>query len=343
VDAPPFPRKLSETGLFTSTKDLKPAPGLIPYSVNSPLWSDGADKERYMAIPGEGKIVFDSIRYPQPAPGAPPGWRFPDNTVMVKTFSLELERGNPASRRRLETRLLHLHQMPGTEEVGDQVWNGYTYVWNDEQTDAVLAEANGLDRTFVIKDAKAPGGKREQKWHFPSRAECTLCHTTSAKYVLGVNTLQMNKEHNYGAIVANQLRTLEHIGLFTEPLPMPPEKLPKLGRYEDEKESLEKRARAYLHANCAHCHRKWGGGNAEFQLLATLDLKDMGIVNTRPGQGTFELRDPRILVPGDPDRSMIDFRMKRLGLGRMPHVASLVVDDLGVKLIHDWIKQMPKE
>jgi hypothetical protein len=103
--------------------------------------------------------------------------------------------GNPDSRRRLETRLLHHERMPGRdEEYGNQVWHGYTYVWNDEQTDSLLLDAQGLDREYTIRDPKAPGGRRTQTWHFPSRAECTLCHTMSARYALGVNTLQMNRE-----------------------------------------------------------------------------------------------------------------------------------------------------
>jgi uncharacterized repeat protein (TIGR03806 family) len=336
-----FPRKLSETGLFASTRDHQPAPGLIPYTVNAQLWSDHATKERYLALPGTSRIEYNAVEYPQPAPGAPRGWRFPDGTVLVKTFFLEMERGNPASRRRLETRLLHFEQLGGTEEVGDQYWRGYTYVWNDDQADATLLDAGGLDRTFSIRDPHAPGGVRQQTWHFPSRAECTLCHTMPAKFSLGVNTLQMNKDHDYGGVVANQLRTLEHLGLFTKPLPAPPEQLPRLGNYEDESLDLNQRARAYLHANCAHCHMKWGGGNAEFQLLATLDLKDLGIVNTRPGQGSFDIPDARVLVPGEPARSLLYHRMTRLGLGRMPHVASSVVDDKAVKLLHDWIKQLP--
>jgi uncharacterized repeat protein (TIGR03806 family) len=341
AEGPPFPRKLSETGLFESTKDLKPAPGLIPYSVNAQLWSDGASKERYLAIPGDGKIEYNAVEYPQPSPGAPRGWKFPDGTVIVKTFFLDMENGNPASRKRLETRLLHFEKFEGTEEYGDQYWRGYTYIWNDEGTDATLCDASGADRPLTIKDKAAPGGERKQTWHFPSRAECTLCHTMPAKYTLGVNTLQLNKDHDYGhGQVANQLRTLEHLGIFTQHLPELPEKLPRLVDYEDEKQSLDARARSYLHANCAHCHMKWGGGNAEFLLLATLDIKDTGTLNTKPGQGTFDLRDPRIIVPGDPDRSLVAYRMSKLGLGRMPHVASNVVDEKGLRLIRDWIKQL---
>jgi uncharacterized repeat protein (TIGR03806 family) len=343
ADLPAFPRKLSETGLFASTRDLKPMPGLIPYTVNAQLWSDGALKERYLALPGDSRIGYNEIEYPQPSPGAPRGWRFPDGTVLVKTFFLETEKGNPASRRRLETRLLHFQKLAGTEEVGDQFWQGYTYVWNDEQTEAVLADAAGLDRKFTIKDAQAPGGQREQTWHFPSRAECIMCHTMPAKFALGVNTLQLNKDHDYGGVVANQLRTLDHLGIFTKPLPEQPELLPRLYDYTDEKIDLPKRARSYLHANCSICHMKWGGGNAEFLLLATHPLNELGVVNTKPAHGNFKIDDARLLVPGDPEHSLIYTRMKARTLeeGRMPRVASLLVDEKGVKLIGDWIRGLP--
>lgn len=337
-----FPRKLSETGLFTSTKELLPAPGLIPYSVNSPLWSDGAHKERYLAIPGTAQIGYNEIPYPQPAPGAPRGWKFPDGTVAVKTFSLELEAGNPQSTQRLETRILHLEKTPGTDEVGDQVWRGYTYLWNEEQSDAILLDAAGKDVTYTVKDPAAPGGKREQTWHYPSRAECTMCHTMPAKYVLGLDTLQLNRDHNYDGVVANQLATFEHLGLFSKPLPDSPDKLPKLSDYSDVSADLNARARSYLHSNCSHCHRKWGGGNASFQLLGTLDLAETGTVGVRPNHGFFELSEPALLIPGDPDRSMIYHRMTRLGLGRMPHIASSVKDAQAVQLIGDWIRKLPE-
>ena len=342
ADALEFPRKLSETGLFSSTKDLTPAPGLIPYSVNSPLWSDGAVKQRYIALPGESKIEYNRVVYPQPSPGAPRGWRFPDGTVLVKTFLMEMEAGNPQSLRRLETRLLHHKRTPGSDEVGAQVWRGYVYVWNDEQTDAHLLEAGGADLELTIKDPSAPGGSRDQTWRFPSRGECIGCHTTPAKYVLGVNTLQMNKDHDYGGVIANQLSTLEHLGVFSEPLPWPPEHLPRLYDHRDESVPLDLRARSYLQSNCAHCHIKWGGGNADFQVLFTLPPEEFGLIDVPPAHGKFDIPDARLLAPGDPERSLIHFRMGKLGLGRMPHIASNVVDKEAVKLIYDWIEQLPR-
>jgi uncharacterized repeat protein (TIGR03806 family) len=349
-DREAFPRKLSETGIFASTKDHKVAPGVIPYSVNAQLWGDHAYKERFIAIPGNGQIGFDEITYPQPSPGAPPGWRFPDGTVLVKTFGMEMERGNPKTKKRLETRLLHFQQFPGTQEYGDQYWRGYTYVWNDEQTDAELLEEKGADKLLKIK----VGDKFvEQNYRFPSRAECTLCHTNAAKFALGVNTMQMNRDHVYldphpdevpkargPAVIANQLATLEHIGVFTKKLPATPAKLPKLADFNDKSLPTEVRARSYLHSNCSHCHIKWGGGNAEFKLLVDLPLKDMGIVNVNPAHGNFKIEGAKLVVPGHPEQSIILERMKMTGLGRMPHIASRVVDEPAVRLVHDWIKEM---
>ena len=112
--------------------------------------------------------------------------------------------------------------------------------------------------------------------------------------------------------------------------------------YHDSSANLQLRARSYLHANCAHCHRKWGGGNAEFELQASTPLSETLTVNTRPGQGTFKLRDPRIIVPGEPERSLVLERMKLAGLGRMPHVASRVVDHEAVNLVEQWIASLGK-
>lgn len=337
-----FPRKLSATGLFASVTDHAPAPGVIPYSVIAPQWCDNATKERFLAIPGDAQIEFESLTYPQPAPGAPPGWKFPNGTVLVETLSLEMEQGKAASRRRLETRILHHERTAGDEIVGDQYWQGYTYVWNDDQTDAVLLEdPKGLDRKLSIIDASAPGGRRKQTWHFPSRTECAVCHNMAAKYVLGAQTLQMNKDHNFDGSRANQLRMLERLNIFTKPLPKPPEEMARLADYRSDREDLAARARSYLHANCAHCHRKWGGGNADFQLLATLDAQEMGTIGVRPAQGTFGIPHARILAPGDPYRSIVFYRMSLVGPGHMPRLGSNMIDEQGLKLVHDWIEQLP--
>jgi hypothetical protein len=131
--------------------------------------------------------------------------------------------------------------------------------------------------------------------------------------------------------------------LFKEKLPKRPEELPRLADYQagaDSKHARHLAARAYLHANCAHCHRKWGGGNADFELQASIPLTDTKAVHTAPGQGHFNLDKPSILVPGSPDRSLILHRMQLTGLGRMPHVASNVVDRQAVELIRAWLTDL---
>ena len=185
LPASTFPLTLGESGLFTSVKGHVVQPGLIPYSVNAPFWSDGAIKVRYMALPGaDSQIGFTTQR----------GWNFPDRTVLVKSFALELEEGNPKTRTWIETRFL-------TKQEGE--WFGYSYRWNDEQSDGRLVASKGNDREFSIrvpKSAEYPEGVRKQVWHYPSRSECMVCHSRASNFVLGTCTLQMNKEHDYGTV-----------------------------------------------------------------------------------------------------------------------------------------------
>lgn len=198
----PFPRKLSESGLFASVAGHHMQPGVIPYSVNSPLWSDGAHKERFIAIPHkEGEDMRIDFSTPR-------GWNFPDETVLIKSFAIETVEGDPKSRRWIETRFL-------TKQSGE--WEGYSYLWNDEQTDATLVEADGLDREFQIQVPRSPehpDGLRRQVWRYPSRTECMVCHSRAANFVLGLTQLQMNKDHDYGGVVDNQLRVLERLGML---------------------------------------------------------------------------------------------------------------------------------
>ena len=131
--------------------------------MNAPFWSDGLHKERFLAMP-EGTIQYRRTN----------GWEFPDKTVLVKSFALETKVGDPASRKWIETRFL-------TKQFGE--WYGYSYVWNDAGTDATLVDAAGMDREFAVKTAT---GNRSQAWHYPGRAECMVCHSRAANYVLGL-------------------------------------------------------------------------------------------------------------------------------------------------------------
>ena len=212
-DQPPFPRKLSESGLFASVAGHRMAAGVIPYEPASPLWSDGTHKARFFALPPtmkqQGKIVPAKIGVTNAR-----GWNFPDGTVLVKSFAIDEEEGNPATRRWIETRFM-------LKEQGE--WAGYSYEWNDEQTDAVLVAAEGKDRGYKIRTADLAthaDGVKTQAWHYPSRTECMVCHSRASNYVLGLCTVQLNRDYDYEKVLGeghatdNQLRTLEHLGLL---------------------------------------------------------------------------------------------------------------------------------
>jgi len=122
--------------------------------------------------------------------------------------------------------------------------------------------------------------------------------------VLGAQTLQMNRDHNYGGTVANQLRTLEHLDVFTKALPSPPEKLSRLVDYRAESEDLPLRARSYLHANCSHCHRKWAAATPSSSCWPR--SKSPRWEPSGPsGPRSFNIPHARILAPGDPYRSVL--------------------------------------
>lgn len=367
-----FPSRLSETGVFESVREHRVQPGLIPYTVNAPLWSDGAYKERYFGIPhaptGDRRIGFT-------ARGA---WQFPEGTVLVKSFALEKTAGDPASRRWIETRLL-------TRQQGE--WVGYSYAWNDEQTDAELVEAGGADREFAIADDDAPSGRRVQPWRYPSRAECMTCHSRAAAFVLGLSTLQMNKPHAYGDVVENQLSALERAGLFrvdwlaeakedvreqaaakglkgaelethaarqsasqgqrqptsTGMLSKAPNAYASLVDPYDERASLELRARSYLHSNCAQCHVEAGGGNARLELGFATPAEKTNLFDVAPQHHTFGIEEARVIASGFSERSTLYRRMGMRSAGQMPPLATSRVDEQALRLMHNWIEQLGRK
>jgi uncharacterized repeat protein (TIGR03806 family) len=315
-----FPRRLSETGLFASVVDHRPAPGVVPYSVIAPLWSDGARKERLFALPPDTQIQFTESR----------GWNLPDHAVVVKTFSLDVP-GNPPVARRVETRLL-------VREQGE--WVGYSYQWNDEQTDAELVPSEGRSHDLLVADG-VTGESRSQSWHFPSRAECMMCHTRAANYVLGLSTLQMNRAHDYGSSSANQLEVFERLGLFREPLPKRPAEMGALSDPQDGALPIDARARSYLHSNCSHCHVSAGGGNARLELEFTTPLDKTSLLDEKPQHDRFGITDARLLAPGHPERSLLLTRINRVERGRMPPLATSVIDRAAVSLLERWISELP--
>lgn len=330
-----FPRTLSQTGLFASVEDHEPSPGVLPFSINAEPWADHAVAERLVAVPGATAIEVIPGHATRPDFAPVESFKFPGDGVLARTFSLEMKSGHPESRRRLETQVLHFD---------GQDWRGYTYAWNDAQTDADLVAAEGMDRTFVVTDPEAPGGRREQAWHFPSRAECLTCHNSWSGYRLAFNPLQLDKDH----AGADQLESFMALGLLVAPKGGTGSRTTdggkpaqKLTNPYDPSANLDERARSYLQVNCAHCHQFGAGGTANIQLRYDTPLEKAQILDVRPTQGTFGVYDARIVAHGDPYRSVLFYRMAKLGPGRMPRLGSELLDEDGLRLLRDWIAQGP--
>jgi titin len=318
------PALLSQTGAFSNVATLTPATGLIPYEVNSPLWSDNANKRRWMAIPNDGSPYGASEVVSFAAQGP---WAFPAGSVFVKHFELPVDDTNLSITRRLETRLL-------VRDTAGGVY-GLTYRWRSDGSDADLL-AGSLNEDIAIRTAT---GSRTQTWFYPSRQACLSCHGDGGFEVLGVNTRQLNGNFTYPAtgVTDNQLRALSHIGLFSSPLDeagIPAQE--RMVAVTDTSAPLENRVRSYLDANCSHCHFP-GGGRGFFDARYLTPLNQQGIIDG-PLATSLGGPDARVIAPGSIALSLMHFRMNASDDTKMPALARNVVDVRAVATLEDWIE-----
>jgi putative heme-binding domain-containing protein len=319
-----FPRKLSETGLFASVKEHTPAPGVVPFAVNARQWLDGATAEHWAAFPGTSAATLYAEGKPIPTMVYWHTFRmhFPNDAVLLRTLSL--------AGRRVETQLLHYDGVD---------WRGYTYAWRDDQADADLVAADGDEKE--VRDAD---GKGTRLWQFQSRTQCLLCHNNQSEYALAFLPEQLNRP---GADGRNQLVSLTELGYIRragkDGRPLPPfdaasaAREPRVPDPTDPARSVEARARGYLHANCGHCHFDGGGGTVSLRLQFSVPDAEMKSIGVRPTRGDFGLSDAYIVKPGEPWASVLYYRMAKFGRDRMPHVGADRPDELGLRLIEEWI------
>ncbi len=321
-----FPTKLSETGLFASVKDNTPAAGVMSFAVTSRQWQDGATAEHWVAFPGASSATLFAGGG-KPIPGNV-DWHnfrmhFPKDAVLVRTLSLD--------GRRLETQLLHFDGVD---------WHAYAFAWRDDQTDADLVAADGAE-----KEVRA--GKQQRVWQFHSRSQCLSCHNSWSEYALAFQPEQLNRSGPDGR---NQLVAFTDLGLIRragedgKPLPAfdanSAAKERKLADPADAGQPLEARARAYLHANCGHCHTNGAGGAVDLRLQHPVKVAEMKAIGVPPTRGNFGLPEACIIKAGDPTASTLYFRMAKFGRDRMPHSGSERPDEAGLKLIEQWIAGM---
>lgn len=323
--APPanaaFPRRLSETGLFSDVAKLVPMPGVVSYQPAAGMWSDYASAERHLGVPGTNVIVTADGR--QTIAGRM--WDWPTNTVFTRTLTLEQQRGKPATARRIETQLLH---------YDGQAWNGYAYRWNQEQTDADLVPAAGTNDTFAMTDAAAPGGRREIPWRFLGRTECLRCHQCWASDTLSFNWLQLGRSE------ASEFQRLSDLGIVRiKNAPRSRDEHHLVNPY-DSSQPLDARARSWLHVNCSGCHRFNGGGVVPLHLNFEKPPREWRALDEKPTRGEFDIVGACIIATGDPFRSALYYRISTEGAGHMPHIGSRLADEAGLKVIRDWIRSL---
>lgn len=288
-----FPRTLKETGLFSDVSNQSPSPGVYDFSILGEMWHDGAEARRWIAIPGNETLAANRTPFAE----------VPEDTVLAKTLERE--------GRKLETQVLHYSR---------KQWQGYTYRWNEEQTDAELVKAEG--ETVEI-DGKS--------WTFHSRTDCARCHNVGSDFRLAFHPGQLQRD--------GQLKRFLELGLINEEFVEKAEKQPA-ARVLDAEAPIDLRARTWLSANCAHCHRKRGGGSVTLQMNLESKLEETLLLNTVPEKGNFGIPDAKLLLPGDPYRSILYYRSVTAGIGHMPMIGAKTVDPIGEKVLHDWITSL---
>ncbi|MEX2185451.1 MAG: PQQ-dependent sugar dehydrogenase [Pirellulales bacterium] len=316
-----LPENLADTGLFSDWRNLAANPGLVAYDVALPLWSDGAEKRRWIIVP-PGERVDAELHGKL---------RFPPGTVFVKHFDLPTNLRPNQKPRPLETRVLVC------DDRGEVY--GATYRWSSDGRRARLVTFN---ETETIAITLADGTSTTQTWTYPGRFECAICHNHASGQVLGFILRQLDRdvvvEHGGDE---NQIARLIRVGVLAETAAKVPAALVgRLARLDDESATLEHRVRSYLDVNCAPCHNP-RTRFAAFDARLDRDIGEQGLVNGTSHYHKEKGPNVRIVRPGDLEMSMLFHRMSANDPSlRMPPLGTAVVDRKAVALLAAWIQSL---
>jgi uncharacterized repeat protein (TIGR03806 family) len=312
---------LSQLGLFSDPVRQIPAPGVVPYDVISVLYADESQKTRFLYVPPGTQAAYDDSN----------PWTFPDGTRLIKTFAYPVDARDPGRGQRLvETRVLALD---------GGAWTARTYVWNDAQTEATRVAAG---TRVAVSWIDAQGQTQDVDYRVPNENQCAGCHARDHVLApLGPRTRQLNRTHDYGHGPENQIDHLASLGVLSGTIP-PADQRPTLADPYGTA-AIDARARSYLEGNCAHCHRSSGLANSSglelgIETTAALDLGVCRVPTAAgPGSGGHEYD----VVPGDPDASVMVFRLSSTAPElKMPQLPTVTSDASGVALIREWIAAM---
>ena len=298
---PMFPQRILQTGCYVGQPVPQPLAAAVPYSVQSPLWSDAADKRRFLLLPGGTQVGYT-------APGV---LDLPVGTLTIKEFYARMDPADPASAVRIETRFLIKRTA--------SIWDGYSFAWRADGSDADMVAADGATATYP-RPQGAP-----VEWGFPSRNQCLTCHTTATGRALGLQAAQLNLDHDFGDATENQLQAWMRAGIMAN---ADISAAPTLTHPHNPRADVSARTRAYLHANCSHCHLA-GGPNPQWDARWHVPL------------ATSQMCGGGRVVPGNPDASTLTTRMglvTSMGMENpMPPLGRNVVDAQGLALVRSWV------
>ena len=312
------PSKLSEYGFFSQMNEQSPADGVLPYELITPLFSDYADKLRFVYIPTGGfaeyvpNEVFD----------------FPEGSVLIKTFAyLNSHESSELDKQLLETRLLIKK---------DDQWKNVSYVWNKEQNDAFLSIAGKTISTqFVNND----GAIQDVRYRVPNINQCKECHQSEGGIKpIGPKARNLNKDLAYQDGSLNQLMKWHEQGWIEEGM-----NFKTMANWEDETVSLDARARAYLDINCGHCHIDGGSADTTGLYLDFTEERKihLGYFKKPIAAGRASNNLSYSIVPGKPEESILFYRMQSLDPGiMMPESGRALEHKEAIKLVENWIKSL---
>lgn len=332
----PYP-KLSDYKFFEGDmKNQIPSLNVIPYQPASALFSDYAEKKRFVWMPVGMKASYNSDTTVL---------ELPVGAALIKTFYYDnVQNVSPAGATRLiETRVM-IRKSGG--------WIFADYVWNDEQTEATYDVAGSftpvtwIDGNNVTKSAD---------YRIPSEEQCIVCHkkqlTVNSQLVttyipIGIKPQNLNFNYNYGTTSKNQLEKWVEQGYLEPGFTLPSESNTTVD-YHDTSKSVEYRARSYVDANCSHCHqndRHCDYRPMRFAFTETGNTNgeaNMGVcVNTEDMQG-FSADLSKIVTPGDITKSMMYYRLNTTNeTYRMPLHGRTLIHTEGLALIKDWINNL---
>jgi len=328
------PELLSAYRLFRDAGAREPNAGVLPYDINTALYSDGALKFRYVYVPPGAQARYD----------AEDVFDFPVGTVLIKTFAFAEDMRRPdANVRFLETRLLI------RREAG---WVAYPYVWNDEQTEARYAP---IGAEIPVSFTDAQGQAIDLDWAVPNVNQCRGCHDRAGEFVpIGPTARNLNRTMFYPeerilghdstiTVLAGQADQMT-IWLRRGILDRTPDDAPRVpNAYDSADGTLAERARAYLDVNCAHCHNPAGPAHTSGLDLSwsQTDPALWGVFKRPVAAGRGAAAFDFAIEPGHPERSILLYRMISTDPGvMMPELGRTLIDERAVALVRDWIAGM---